>query len=504
MSTPIESLREHLGQVIDLHAAMSVLHWDMETYMPPKGGEARGKQLSTLAALSHRMFTSDTTRDLLRRLGPEMKLAPENYSDDERKLVELAQYDFDRATKLPESLVQRLAEEESRAYQTWVKAREACDFKMFEPHLQTLVGLLRQKADYLGYEESPYDALLEEYEPGMTASQLRAIFGPLKEAQSDLVRRIAASGQQPEQPWLEQVWDQDAQWSMTLRVLRDMGYDLEAGRQDISVHPFTTNFDIQDVRVTTRVDTSDLFSALTGAIHEGGHALYEQGFRLEDRRSLLGSAVSLGIHESQSRMWENIIGRSLPFWEHYLPVLREHHPGKLDGVSAEDIHRALNRVEPSLIRVEADECTYNLHIVLRFEIEVALIEGTLAVKDVPEMWNQLVKQYLGLEVPDDAQGCLQDIHWSHGSMGYFPTYALGNLYAAELFEAILRDVPDLWAQVGQGNFSPLLGWLREHVHRHGRRLTAVALMEQATGKAPGSEAFMRYLTGKYSALYDLG
>ena len=503
MSTSIQSLREHLAQVIDLGAAMSVLHWDMETYMPPKGGEARGKQLATLSALSHRMLTGDTTRDLLRKLGPEIKLAPENFTEDDRKLVELAQYDFDRATKLPESLVQRLTEEESRAYHTWVKAREASDFALFKPHLETLVGLLRQKADYLGYEDSPYDALLEDYERGMTTAQLRTIFGPLKDAQSDLVHRIQQTAGPGEMAWLDQEWDKDAQWAMTLRVLGDMGFDFDAGRQDLSVHPFTTNFDIQDVRVTTRVDPHDVFSALTGAVHEGGHALYEQGFRLEDRRSPLGSAISLGIHESQSRLWENIIGRSLSFWEHYLPVLREHHPGKLDDVLPEDIYRALNRVQPSLIRVEADECTYNLHIILRFEIEVALIEGTLAVKDVPEMWNQLVKQYLGLDVPNDAKGCLQDIHWSHGSMGYFPTYALGNLYAAQLFEAILRDVPGLWSEVGQGNFTSLLAWLRQNVHQHGRRLTATELIEKATGAPPTSEPFLRYLSSKYTSLYNL-
>ena len=318
-----------------------------------------------------------------------------------------------------------------------------------------------------------------------------------------MVKRIVNAPDQPDLEWLDQDWDEQAQWAFTIEVLEDMGYDFEAGRQDRSVHPFTTNFDLYDVRVTTRVNRRGLFSALMGSIHEGGHALYEQGFQAKDQRTVLAQAVSLGLHESQSRMWENMIGRSRAFWEHYTLKLRARYPGQLEGVTPQQIYRAINRVEPSLIRVEADECTYNLHIIMRFEMEMALLGVDLSVREIPEAWNAKIKECLGLEVPDDAQGCLQDIHWSHGSLGYFPTYALGNLYAAQLFEQILEDVPALWNHVARGDFQPLLAWLRGHVHHIGRRKTAVEIVHDATGKAPGSEAFLRYLEEKYTALYGL-
>jgi carboxypeptidase Taq len=495
-SAVYETLQERLGEVLDVQAAIALLHWDQEVYMPPKGAEARGRQLATLSALAHRLFTSEDVSRLLR------EAAEESLDADAARTVAEARYDYDHAVKLPEKFVQRFAGEQSKAYEVWVKARADADFARFAPHLETLVDLLRQKADYLGYEGSPYNALLEEYERGMTVEQLRGIFGVLAARQSGLVERIR-NAPQPSFPWLDQEWDEAAQWGITLHVLRDMGFDFDAGRQDKSVHPFTTNFDLQDVRITTRVQRRELFSALTGSIHEGGHALYEQGFRPEDRRTWLAQAPSLGIHESQSRMWENMIGRSLPFWRHYAPSLRAAYPGQLDAVTPEDLHRAINLVRPSFIRVEADECTYNLHIILRFEIELALIEGQVRVAEVPELWNHKIRQYLGLDVPNDALGCLQDIHWSHGSMGYFPTYALGNLYAAQLFEKIESDVPALWVQVAAGDFTALRDWLREHVHRAGRRKTAPEIVRDATGRAPGPEAFLRYLENKYSALYGI-
>jgi carboxypeptidase Taq len=363
--------------------------------------------------------------------------------------------------------------------------------------------MLRQRAEYLGYEETPYNALIEDYERGMTARALDHLFRELAPKQSALVARIAASPAAADFNWLEQTWDESAQWSFGLKVLRDMGYDFEAGRQDKSVHPFTTNFDLYDVRITTRLNPHDLFSALMGSIHEGGHALYEQGFLESDQRTTLAEAPSLGIHESQSRLWENIVGRSRPFWEHYAPRLARAFPGQLDATTPEQLYRAVNRVRPSLIRVEADECTYNLHIILRFEIEKALIEGDLRVADVPAAWNEKIKSYLGVDVPDDAHGCLQDIHWSHGSFGYFPTYALGNLYAAQLFETIERDLPAIREHIGAGDFAPLLAWLREHVHRIGRRKSAAEMVRDATGKEPSAEAFLRYLESKYGAIYGL-
>ena len=492
------AMREHLGQVIDMNAAIALMHWDQEVFMPPKAAPIRGQQLATLSAHAHRMLVDPKFGEMLNELGEDDSLDP-----DDACLVSETRYDVDRATRLPESFVQRFAEEQSKAYQAWVAARENGDFNTFRPMLETMVELLREKAELMGYEGSPYNALLEDYERGMTTEQLRTIFSELADYQSELVERILGAPDQPQCDWLDQQWDVNAQWDVTLRVLADIGYDFDAGRQDKSVHPFTTNFGIKDVRVTTRVHPGELFSALTGSIHEGGHGLYEQGFLDTDERTTLAQAPSLGIHESQSRMWENIIGRSLPFWKHYTPFLRKQYPGQLDAVSPEDLYRAINIVEPTFIRVEADECTYNLHVILRFEIEVDLIEGRITVADIPELWNQKMKDYLGLDVPDDAKGCLQDIHWSHGSIGYFPTYALGNLYSAQLFETIERDLPNLWDDVAQGNFSGLLEWLRENVHRHGRRKTAIEIVTDATGKSPDAKAYLNYLETKYSALYGL-
>lgn len=491
----LDTLREDIAKILDVHSAISLMHWDLEVLMPPKGAEARGQQLATLSGIAHRMLTDPSIGqaiDELRDAGLE--------GDDALTLREI-DHDYSLATKLPESFVTNVAEKQSRAYQAWVEAREKNDFRIFQPHLETVVELLREKAELLGYEGSPYNALLAEYERGMTTEEIRPIFAELADRQSDLVERIMNSPNQPDNAWTEQEWDEQAQWDFTIEVLRDIGYDFDAGRQDKSVHPFTTNFDVNDVRITTRIHKDELFSALTGSIHEGGHALYEQGFLPIDQRGILGQAVSLGIHESQSRMWENMIGRSLPFWKRYENRIKSFYPGQMDGITADELYRAVNRVTPSLIRVEADECTYNLHIILRFEIEVGLIEGDVKVADVPELWSAKMKEYLGLDVPSDAEGCLQDIHWSHGSIGYFPTYALGNLYAAQLFEAIERDVPTLWADVESGNFETLLTWLRQHVHQLGRRKFAKEIVEDSTGKAPSSKPYLDYLESKYGELY---
>jgi len=494
----IELLKEEMGQVIDLNGAISLLHWDQETYMPPKAAPGRGRQLATLSALSHRMFTDKSMGERLKRLSDD-----ESLNADEQCLVRETLHDYELATKLPETFVETFSEDQSKAFQAWIPAREQSDFKQFQPHLEKVVELLRQKADYYGYEESPYDALMDEYEPGMKSSKVNRIFSELAEKQSVLVDEIVNSPKQPDVDWSLKNWDEGAQWEFTIQVLKDMGYDFEGGRQDKSVHPFTTNFDLYDVRITTRVHPEELFSCLTGSIHEGGHALYEQGFLASDQRTVLAQATSLGIHESQSRMWENIIGRSKPFWEHYTPAFQKQFSPDLVGVSSDQIYRAINQVAPTLIRVEADECTYNLHIILRYEIEVGLIEGDIKVADIPEVWNAKMKSYLGLDVPNDTQGCLQDIHWSHGSIGYFPTYALGNLYASQLFEQMEIDIPDIWDVVGKGDFSTILTWLRTNVHEVGRRKNAESIVRDASGKEPTAEAYLNYLRKKYGDLYEL-
>ncbi len=492
-------LKERLGAVWDIRSAGAVLGWDQETYMPSKGAATRGQQLATLSALAHRLFTEPEIGGLLERLWE----ASDSLSPADAKLIEVARYDYQRAIKLPESFVEEFALEQSRSYEAWVKARTESDFAQFEPSLVKMLDLLRRKADYFGYEDTPYDALLEEYERGATTAAVRAVFKELAPRQSALAARIASSPHQPELSWLEQDWPEDKQWDFTMQVVRELGYDLDAGRQDRSIHPFTTSFGSQDVRITTRLNSRLLFSGMMGSIHECGHALYEQGYDPADARTMLLDGASLGIHESQSRMWENIIGRSLPFWKHYAPILREYFPKQLDGIGPEAIYRAINHVQPSFIRVEADECTYNLHIIMRFELEVDLIEGRMQAREVPEAWNAKMKEYLGIDVPDDAHGCLQDIHWAHGYMGYFPTYALGNLYASQIVEAMGKAIPDMWEQVEEGRFAHILGWLREHIHRHGRRKLAAELIRDVAGEPLNAEPYIRYLERKYGALYGL-
>jgi carboxypeptidase Taq len=487
-------IRERMDEVADVRAAIALLSWDQETYMPPKGAVARAEQLATLSALAHRLFTDPELGALLR------DAADKAANPDDAKLISENLYDYDRATKLPETFVRQFAEAQSQAFNAWLTARKDSDFPAFRPHLEKIVALNRQMADLLGYEGSPYNALLEGYERGTTAAQLTTLFAELRPRQTALVRQLAASPNQPNLAWLARPWDTQAQWDFSIRVLRDMGYDFEAGRQDKAPHPFTTNFDIGDVRITTRISEDLPFSALMSSMHEGGHALYEQGFLTKDRRTVLASAPSLGIHESQSRMWENMVGRSRAFWHRYTPVFCEYFPGV--AVDEEAIYRAINHVTPSLIRVEADECTYNLHIILRFEIELDLLEGRCNVRDVPELWNAKMAEYLGVEVPDDANGCLQDIHWSHGAMGYFPTYTLGNLYAAQLYESAQKQLGGIESQIAQGEFTPLLNWLREHVHRFGRRKTAVEIVREATGSEPTAAPYLTYLETKYKQLYS--
>lgn len=495
----IEALRQRLGEIKDIQTAVGLLHWDQEVCMPPRGADTRGRQLATLSAIAHRKFTSEVFGHALDELVAER----DALSEDDRALVDVTRYDYARATCLPEEFVSEFALVRSEAYETWTRARTASDYAAFKPVLARVLDCLRRKADYLGYEDTPYDALLESHERGLTTRRVREMFSELATRQSALVERLQAAPAPPDASWVDGAWEESAQWEFTLRLLRDIGFDFDAGRQDRSVHPFTIDFATGDVRVTTRFSPDEPFSAFMGSLHEGGHALYGQGFDPADERTPLAEGISLGIHESQSRMWENMVGRSRAFWNHYTPLLAKTFPENMEGVTPEQVYRTLNRVQPSLIRVEADECTYNLHIVIRFEIEVALVEGTLSLDDLPGAWNAKVRDYLGIEVPDDARGCLQDIHWAHGSMGYFPTYALGNVYAAQLFERVLQDLPGLWDQVGRGEFTPLREWLRDHVHRVGRRKLPEELLQDVTGSGPTVEPYLNYLETKFGEVYGL-
>ncbi|TMD97208.1 MAG: carboxypeptidase M32 [Chloroflexi bacterium] len=500
-SDKLQQLRQILAEVTDLNRAALVLEWDQETYMPPGGVQGRAEQLATLLRLSHVMFTGADVGRLLDGLEDELSSAP--FDSDEASIVRVTRRDYDQARKLPPDLVAEIARAGSVARPVWEKARRDEDFNLFAPYLAKNVELNRRIADALGYRDRPYDALIDRSEPGMTTKQLTAIFAELKEAIVPLVAGIARNADAVDDSVLYRGFDPDLQVSYALDVVKRLGYDLERGRQDISTHPFSTGFGPGDVRITTRVSRDFFNECLFGSIHESGHAMYNQGMSAEIDRTPLWDGASPGVHESQSRLWENLVGRSLPFWRHFYPSLRKAFPEPLTGVDEEAFYRAVNRSHPSFIRVEADEVTYNLHVLLRFELENELLEGKLEVKDVPEAWNARFKSYVGLDVPNDREGALQDIHWSFVSFGIFPGYTIGNLVSAQLMEKIRADIPDLDAQVEKGQFAALLGWLRKNVHRHGRKFTPDELLERATGKPLTAAPWIAYVRKKFGALYGL-
>lgn len=501
MHDKLATLRQRLREVTDLQHAAAVLHWDQETYMPPGGLQARASQLSTLQGLAHQKFIADEIGQLLQDLaGPASELDPDS---DEASLVRVTLREYTKARKVPSELEAALARATSLAHAAWVKARAASDFALFLPNLQQVLDLTLQKAEALGYQDRIYDALLDQYEPEMKTAQVEAIFTDLKAQIVPLIHAINEQLDAVDDSCLYGTFDEQKQWQMTLEVLERMGYDFQRGRQDRSAHPFTTSFSVDDVRVTNRIKEDYFATALFGAMHEGGHALYDQGVAPALEGTPLEGGASLGVHESQSRMWENLVGRSRGFWRFFFPRLRQFFPAQLDGLDAETLYRAVNKVKPSLIRIEADEVTYNLHIMLRFEMENELLEGKIKLADAPQAWNAKVQAYLGLTPPDDAHGILQDVHWSSGLIGYFPTYALGNLLAAQMFEKIRADIPDLDAKIEQGEFAPLLDWLRQNVHRHGAKFTPDVLTRRVTGRPLEAAPFVRYLKAKYGELYQI-
>ncbi len=503
----LDPLKQTLRQIHHLQDAAAVLSWDQETYMPPGGGAVRAEQLATLQTLAHDQFVSPEMESLLGTFVdlPTGTIHSQHASaldEPSQALLRETWRDFSRAKKLPSAFVNQLERECSLAQQVWAEARKTNDFQRFLPNLQRIVHLKQQEADYLNYVDSPYNALLDTYEPGSTVAQLRPLFATLRTELIRLLDHIRQSPVQPNTQLLTQSYEQAPQMDFGLLVLKHMGYDFQRGRLDLSEHPFTTAFHPTDVRVTTRVFETDLPSCLFSCIHEGGHGLYEQGLPAQQYGTPLGEAISLGIHESQSRLWENCVGRSRAFWQYFYPKLQEVFPTQLREVRAEDFYLAINRVTPSLIRVEADELTYNLHIMVRFEIELEIIEGRLHVDDLPEIWNAKIQDYLGITPSSDAEGVLQDVHWSFGAFGYFPTYTLGNLYAAMLFRQAHKDLPDLEQAIGQGNLLPLKGWLNEKVHRWGRQYTAADLLTRITGQPLTPEPFIQDLNRKFGTLYQ--
>lgn len=497
----LAALRAASAELYDLGHIGELLGWDQETMMPAKGVSWRGNQQATLSGVIHERLTSPRLADLLKRLrevaaGPAGRL-----SAVDRAIVREMSRAHDRAVKLPNALVKELAQATSEGAAIWQTARAQSDWGMFRDALARIVDLKRRVAEHVGYAGEPYNALLDEYEPGATVEQLGPMFDRLRADTVTLLGKIRDSGRTIDRSVLEAHYPVDDQWRFGETVLGWMGFDFEAGRQDRSTHPFCASSGVGDVRITTRLNDRDLPQALFGSMHEGGHALYEQGIGQAVHRSAIGGGVSLGVHESQSRLWENCVGRGHHFWRFALPRLAGVFPEQLRGVEVETFWRAINRVEPTFIRVEADEVTYNLHILLRFEIERALFAGQVSVDDLPALWNERMQQVLGVTPPDDRRGVLQDIHWSFGLFGYFPTYTLGNLYGAQLWAAIGRDIPDRDEQVARGELGAILAWLRQRIHAPGGTYLPNELIERATGEPPNPCYLTEYLNQKYAAVY---
>jgi carboxypeptidase Taq len=484
-----------------LGSCAGVLGWDERTYMPRAGSVHRGEQMALLARLGHEMLTDRRIGELLAAVEGS-SLVADPASDAGANVREIRRL-HDRQVKLPKELVEELARVTTQAQGAWQEARQHSDFARFRPWLEKIVALKSQEAAAVGYTGAPYDALLDEYEPGATVAEITRLFADLAVGLVPLVANIVASGNRPDRDILRREFPVDRQEVFGQAAAAAIGFDFEGGRLDTTTHPFCSGIGPGDCRITTRYNPRFFNEAFFGILHESGHGLYEQGLDPAHAGTPLGSATSLGIHESQSRLWENQVGRSRPFWEHFFPRARQTFPAALRDVSLDAWLFAVNDVQPSFIRVEADEATYNLHIILRFELEQALLNGDLAPADVPDAWSQKFQKLLGLTPPNDARGCLQDIHWSFGGLGYFPTYTLGNLYAAQLMEHARRDLPGLDDDFRRGDFGPLKGWLADNIYRHGQRFRAGELCRRITGRSLDHRPFLSYLRAKYEPLYGL-
>lgn len=499
VKTRYEQYTKELRQIADYNAAVALLHWDSEVNAPRKGASFRSQQIATLAAAAHQLATSDQLGQLLE----DLYAVRTQLSEQEARNVAISLDDYHKATKLPTEFVRQFAKARAEAYQAWVAAREANDFQLFVPALSALIDLQRQKTRLMGFKDHPYNALLDEYEQGATVSQLDPLFAQVRSELSQFARQLQQEGKSTDDAFLRKAFDKDAQWNYGIELLKNMGYDFEAGRQDRSVHPFTVTFSPLDVRVTTRIDEHNPMSMIGTCIHEGGHALYEQGLPQEQYGLPLGAAVSLGIHESQSRVWENNVGLSKAYWQHHFPAFKAAFPVQFDGCDVDTFYRAINQVAPNFIRVEADELHYHLHILVRYELEKALIEGSLEVADLEKAWNAKYKELLNVDVPDALRGVLQDVHWCEGLMGYFPTYSLGSFYAAQFFRKACETHPTLPQEIAAGDSSKFLQWTRQHLHQYGRAYSPQELCQRATGEPLNVQYFLDYVRAKYSEIYSL-
>ena len=485
-----------------LSNAVAVLEWDEETFLPEKGIEDRSEQLAMLEGIAHERLTSPETDRLLSELGSsaENPGGDESLPPLERDFLKILRRNYDRAVKLPTDFVSAMAKATGLSRAAWINARKKNDFSAFLPHLQKMIDFARKKAVYWGYTANPYDGLLDTYEPDMRADDINAVFTPLGERLSTLLKKIG-SRPRPDDSFLNQAFDAETQARFSRELMKRLGFDTLRGRLDVSAHPFTISLGSDDIRITTRYMQNQMQPGIFSTIHECGHAFYEMDYPAEIRGSCLADGASMGIHESQSRFWENVIGRSRPFWENMFPLLKTYFPAVLSMISVDDFYRAINLAEPSFIRTEADEVSYSLHIILRFNLERDLFSGRLDPADLPNAWRAKMKEFLGIEPENDAQGVLQDVHWSQGSFGYFPSYALGNLYGLQFWDKMKADIPNVEELVTAGNFTGIRSWLREHISVWGCRLEPPVLLKKVTGKNLSAEPFLTYIESKYSSVY---
>ncbi|MDR1972635.1 MAG: carboxypeptidase M32 [Treponema sp.] len=502
----LEKLRRIDREYRYLERALAVLQWDEETCLPPKGVEERAEQLALLQGIAHRRLVTAETGRLLGELGSttENPRGDEGLPALDRDFLRVMRRVYDREVKLPADFVRKAARAEGLSQAAWAQARRNNDFPSFLPHLSAMIDLARKKARYWGYSDagegkgSLYDGLLDIYEPGLRASELSALFSPLQERLTALLKQF---GPPREYPFLNQDYDIEAQARFNRQLMDYIGFDQSRGRLDTSAHPFTTSLGSDDIRITTRYFPGNPLSGIFSVIHESGHAFYEMGFPAELRLSCLADGASMAVHESQSRFWENIIGRSRPFWEGLFPILQRHFPRQLNSVDAGLFYQAVNQLRPTLIRVDADEVSYALHIILRFELEKQLIAGELPPEALPGRWREYSRRYLDMESQTDSDGVLQDVHWSMGAFGYFPSYALGNLYGLQFWAQMQKELPDLETALAAGRFQPIRAWLQDRIYRWGCRLSPQELLRQVTGEQLSPAPFLAYVETKYGALH---
>jgi carboxypeptidase Taq len=501
MTEIVTELRRHLGELTDLRNTVHLLQWDQQTMMPPRGAELRADELGTVQRILHQNFVSAQTGRLLDDAEDECESLPPD--SDEARLISVVRRRWEKARRVPSDLAAELARAASVGQEAWVAARANSDFAAFLPHLRHGLELKHRYVECFDGYDSAYDVLLDDFEPGLRSAEVTALFAELKGELLPLIAAVAERGDAVDDSCLHGTFPLEGQRRLVADVVARMGFDPTSWRLDDTVHPFATSLGSSDVRITTRWDESFLPMGLFGAMHECGHGLYEAGIAPSLRRTPLGSGEALGLHESQSRMWENMVGRGRPFADYLAPRIAEVFDGQLADLQPGGFYRAINRVQPSFIRVEADEATYGLHIILRFELEQEMVEGKIAVEDLPEVWNERFRSYFGLDVPDDAHGVLQDVHWAAGLIGYFPTYAIGNLVAGQLWDRLRLDLPDLDAQMSAGELTELREWLRENVHRHGSKWGANEVLERVTGAPIAVAPFMSYLRAKLGGVYEM-